>query len=91
MNKDAKIYVFDDSFSALDFKTDYNLRKALEPTFKNSTVIIVAQRISTIKNADNILMLEDGKIIGSGTHEHLMETCEEYAEIANSQMQEGVI
>lgn len=86
---DCKIYLFDDCFSALDYKTDAMLRKDLKPIFKDATVIIVAQRISTIKDADNILMIEDGAIIGSGTHDQLMETCEEYKEIAESQSAMG--
>jgi ATP-binding cassette subfamily B protein len=84
--KKPKVYIFDDSFSALDFKTDSVLRKALKEKTDNSTLLIVAQRISTIKNADQILVLEDGKLVGSGTHQQLMETCETYKEIALSQL-----
>lgn len=84
--KKAKIYVFDDSFSALDMKTDVKLRKALEETVKDSTVLIVAQRISTILHADQILVLEDGKIVGKGTHEELLHNCEVYNQIARSQL-----
>lgn len=85
----TKIYLFDDCFSALDYKTDAMVRKNLRPVFENAVVIIVAQRISTVKDADNIIMMEDGEIIGSGTHEELMETCEEYREIAHSQSSMG--
>lgn len=84
--KKPEIYIFDDSFSALDFKTDRALRKALKEYTGNSTVIIVAQRISTIMNADQIIVLDDGKIAGIGTHEELMKNCETYREIAYSQL-----
>lgn len=84
--KDPKIFVFDDSFSALDMKTDAKLRKALEEVTTDSTVIIVAQRISTIIHADQILVLDDGKIVGKGTHEELLRNCEEYEQIARSQL-----
>lgn len=84
--KNPKLYIFDDSFSALDMKTDVKLRKALEPTVKSSTVLIVAQRISTILHADQILVLDDGKIVGKGTHEELMKNCEVYQQIATSQL-----
>lgn len=84
-----KVYIFDDSFSALDFKTDTVLRKALSEKTKNATVIIVAQRVSTILNADQIIVLEDGKMIGKGTHKELVETCEEYKLIAQSQLSEA--
>ena len=83
-----KIYIFDDSFSALDFKTDTALRKALAKKTKDATVIIVAQRVSTILNADQIIVLEDGKMIGKGTHKELVENCEEYKLIAQSQLSE---
>ncbi len=83
-----EIYIFDDSFSALDFKTDAKLRMALKDETKNSTVIIVAQRVSTIMNADRILVLEQGKIVGNGRHKELLETCETYREIASSQLSE---
>ncbi len=86
--KNPKIYIFDDSFSALDFKTDVALRKALEPKTKNSTVIIVAQRINTIINANQILVLDDGQIVGKGTHEELLKNCEVYLQIAKSQLSE---
>ncbi len=83
---DASIYIFDDSFSALDFKTDATLRKAIKENTKNATVIIVAQRINTIMDADNILVIDKGKIIGQGTHDQLVQTCDVYAEIARTQM-----
>ena len=84
--KHPKIFVFDDSFSALDLKTDAKLRKALSDTVQDSTVIIVAQRISTILHADQILVLDEGQIVGKGTHEELMKNCTVYQEIAKSQM-----
>jgi ATP-binding cassette subfamily B protein len=83
-----KIYIFDDSFSALDFKTDKALRKALSKKTKDATVIIVAQRVSTILNADQIIVLEDGQMIGKGTHQELVANCEEYKQIAKSQLSE---
>ena len=86
--KDPEIFIFDDSFSALDFKTDAKLREALKTKTKNKTVIIVAQRISTILNADKILVLEEGKIVGEGTHEELLENNETYRQIALSQLSE---
>ena len=84
--KRPKIYIFDDSFSALDFKTDSALRKALKTETESSTILIVAQRISTIKNAQQIVVLEKGEIVGIGTHGELMEECETYREIALSQL-----
>lgn len=84
--KDPEIYVFDDSFSALDLKTDAALREALAEKTKDKTVIIVAQRISTILNADQIIVLEEGKIVGKGTHQELMQTNETYQQIALSQL-----
>lgn len=84
--KQPKIFIFDDSFSALDMKTDAALRKALSDKVKDSTVIIVAQRISTILNADQILVLDDGEIVGKGTHEELLKNCEVYQQIARSQL-----
>jgi len=84
--KDTPIYIFDDSFSALDFKTDANLRKALKDNFKDATKIIVAQRINTIMDAEQIIVLEEGKIVGKGTHEELIKNCETYREIADSQL-----
>ena len=89
--KKPEIYIFDDSFSALDMKTDASLRKALEAYVKNSAVIIVAQRISTIMNADQILVLDEGKIVGKGTHKELMQNCETYKQIAGSQLSEEEI
>ncbi|MDR3262958.1 MAG: ABC transporter ATP-binding protein [Clostridiales bacterium] len=86
LTKDAPVLVFDDSFSALDFKTDARLRHALKLNVKDRTVIIVAQRIGTIKDADEILVLDEGKIAGKGTHKYLMENCSEYREIAFSQL-----
>ena len=86
--KDPKIFIFDDSFSALDLKTDAALRKALAENVKDSTVIIVAQRISTILHAEQILVLDDGKVVGKGTHEELLRSCEVYQEIAKSQLSE---
>lgn len=83
---DPKIYIFDDSFSALDFKTDATLRKALKKETKDSTVLIVAQRISTIMHAEQIIVLNEGKVAGIGTHEQLMKTCPVYQEIALSQL-----
>lgn len=84
--KNPKIYVFDDSFSALDLKTDAALRRALSGKVKDATVIIVAQRISTILHAEQILVLNDGRIVGKGTHEELLKNCETYQEIAKSQL-----
>ena len=84
--KDPEIFVFDDSFSALDFKTDLKLRTALEEVTKNKTVIIVAQRISTIMNANQIIVLDEGKIVGKGTHEELLKNNETYRQIALSQL-----
>ena len=81
-----EIYVFDDSFSALDFKTDKALRTALGGETENATVVIVAQRISTIIDADRIIVIEKGQVVGMGTHKELLETCDVYKEIANSQM-----
>lgn len=85
---DPEIIVFDDSFSALDFKTDSKLREELLKQTKEKTVIIVAQRISTILNADQIIVLDEGKIVGKGTHKELMQNCKEYKEIAMSQLSE---
>lgn len=86
--KNPKIYIFDDSFSALDYKTDAALRKMLFEKTGDSTVIIVAQRIATILSADKIIVLEDGQIVGEGTHFELLKTCETYREIAESQLSE---
>ena len=84
--KDPKIYLFDDSFSALDFKTDVALRRALKAETGNATVIIVAQRISTVLHANQILVLDEGRLVGKGTHAQLMTSCPEYQEIARSQL-----
>ena len=84
--KDPKIYLFDDSFSALDFKTDVALRRALKAQTDNATVIIVAQRISTVLHANQILVLDEGRLVGKGTHAQLMVSCPEYQEIARSQL-----
>ena len=84
--KKPEIYIFDDSFSALDFKTDAALRKALREKTKGSTVLIVAQRISTIMNADKIVVLDDGNVVGIGTHQELLKECDVYREIALSQL-----
>ena len=86
--KDPQVLIFDDSFSALDFKTDAALRKALRESASEKTLIIVAQRINTIMDADQILVMEDGRIVGRGTHEELLRTCELYKEIAMSQLRE---
>ena len=86
--KKAQIYVFDDSFSALDFKTDANLRQAIKEKLSGATVIMVAQRVGTIKNADKIIVLDEGKIVGQGTHEELLKNCAVYADIAKSQLSE---
>ena len=87
--KHPEVFLFDDSFSALDFKTDAELRKALKKSTADSTVLIVAQRISTILNADQIIVLDDGRIAGIGTHRELLENCEVYRQIAASQLSEA--
>ena len=86
--KECPIYVFDDSFSALDFKTDAALRQALKDKLSGATIVIVAQRVGTIKNADNIIVLDDGEIVGQGTHEQLLASCPVYLDIAKSQLSE---
>jgi ATP-binding cassette subfamily B multidrug efflux pump len=86
--KEPEIYIFDDSFSALDYKTDATLRRTLKEELTDSTVIIVAQRISTIMNAEQILVLDDGHIVGKGTHRELLKDCEVYQQIASSQLSE---
>ena len=86
--RDPEIYIFDDSFSALDYKTDSILRKELKNYTKNATTLIVAQRIGTIMNADKILVLDEGKIVGEGTHKELLKKCEIYKQIAISQLSE---
>lgn len=87
--KDPKIFLFDDSFSALDYKTDMVLRKALHEKIEDATILIVAQRISTILHANQIIVLEDGRVAGIGTHEELLENCAAYQEIARSQLSEA--
>lgn len=87
LSKNADLYIFDDSFSALDFKTDRNLRKALEKEMKDSAVLIIAQRINTIMNAKQIVVLNDGKVVGIGTHKELMKNCEIYKEIAKRELE----
>ena len=89
--KRADIYIFDDSFSALDFKTDAALRAALKEEVSNSIVLIVAQRVSTIMNADRIIVLDKGRIVGMGTHEELIQNCEVYREIVFSQLREDEV
>lgn len=84
--KKPPIYIFDDSFSAVDFKTDAALRRALKQKTASSTILIVTQRVSTIKNAEQIIVLDEGRIIGKGTHQELMRDCKEYQEIAFSQL-----
>lgn len=86
--KNPEVYIFDDSFSALDFKTDAALRKNLKKHAKDATILIVAQRISTIMNADNIIVLNEGEVVGSGTHKELLKNCDVYKEIALSQLRE---
>lgn len=86
--KDPEIYIFDDSFSALDYKTDVTLRQALARETKGSTTLIVAQRISTILHADQIVVLDEGRVVGTGTHEELLESCPVYLQIAKSQLSE---
>ena len=86
--KRPDIYVFDDSFSALDFRTDARLRAALGRELGEATVIIVAQRVGTILHADRIVVLDDGEVVGIGTHDELMRTCETYREIVLSQVTE---
>ena len=87
--KDSDLYIFDDSFSALDFKTDKALRDALKEETKEAAVLIIAQRISTILHASQIVVLDEGEIAGIGTHEYLMENCDVYRDIARSQMKGG--
>jgi ATP-binding cassette subfamily B multidrug efflux pump len=84
--KKPPIYIFDDSFSALDFKTDSALRRALKEKTGKSTVLIVTQRVATVKNADQIIVLDEGRVVGKGKHRELMESCETYQEIALSQL-----
>ena len=84
--RDPEIYIFDDTFSALDYKTDYELRKMLDKYTKDATKFIVAQRIGTIKDADQIIVLDNGRIVGIGTHKELLKDCKVYLEIAESQL-----
>jgi len=84
--RDPEIYIFDDSFSALDYKTDSMLRRELKKHTKDATNIIVAQRIGTVMQADEIIVLDEGKCVGKGTHKELLKTCEVYKEIAYSQL-----
>ena len=86
--RNPEIYIFDDTFSALDYKTDSQLRKDLRKHVKDATVLIVAQRIGTIMNADKIIVLDDGKCVGMGTHKELLKSCEVYKQIALSQLSE---
>ena len=86
-----EIYIFDDSFSALDFKTDAKLRAALKEYTADATTIIITQRVSTIMNAEQILVLDNGRIIGRGRHEELLRSCPEYLEIAESQLGEEAV
>ena len=86
MVKKPPIYILDDSFSALDFKTDAALRRAFKTYSADSAMLIVTQRVSTIKDAEQIIVLDEGRIVGKGTHKELMETCETYKEIALSQL-----
>lgn len=88
MLRKPEIYVFDDSFSALDFKTDAKLRAALKKETIDATVIIVAQRVSTVMDADRIIVLEEGEIVGMGKHKELLNTCRIYREIVASQLTE---
>lgn len=86
-----EIYIFDDSFSALDFKTDAKLRAALKKEIAESTVIIVTQRVGTVMDADRIIVLDDGQVAGMGTHKELLANCEVYREIVESQLSEEEI
>lgn len=89
--REPEIYIFDDSFSALDYKTDRTLRSALKRESKGVTTLIVAQRIGTIMDADKIIVLHEGEVVGMGRHEELLEDCSEYREIAESQLQKEEI
>jgi ATP-binding cassette subfamily B protein len=84
--KKPPIYIFDDTFSALDYRTDAALRRALKEYTRESTILVVTQRVSTVRNAEQIIVLEDGRVVGQGSHEELMESCETYQEIALSQL-----
>ena len=87
--KQPDVFIFDDSFSALDYKTDVTLRKALKEHTQDSVVLIVAQRISTILHAEQIVVLDEGKVAGIGTHKELLKNCEVYRQIASSQLSEA--
>ena len=87
--KRPPIFIFDDSFSALDFKTDSALRRALKQKTGDATVFIVTQRVATVKNADQIIVLDEGRVAGIGSHRELMESCDTYQEIAHSQLSRG--
>ena len=91
MARKAEIYIFDDSFSALDFKTDARLRAALKREMKDATVILVAQRVGTVMDADRIIVLDEGQIVGMGTHRELLDSCSVYREIVASQLSEEEI
>src|SRR5690606_14715236 len=84
--KKSPVYIFDDSFSALDLKTDASLRRALKQFTTNATVLVVAQRVSTIKDAQQIIVLDKGRIVGKGTHHELLDNCPTYRDIAESQL-----
>ena len=86
---DPEILVLDDASSALDYRTDANLRRALRENYRNTTTVLVTQRISSLQHAELILVLHDGCVIGAGDHAHLMESCEEYRSIAETQMGDG--
>jgi len=86
---DPEILILDDSSSALDYKTDANLRRALRENYRNTTTVLIAQRVSSLRHADLILVLDNGEVIGAGKHDHLMETCDEYRIIAETQMGDG--
>ncbi|EIA23978.1 Putative ABC transporter, ATP-binding/permease protein, partial [Candidatus Arthromitus sp. SFB-1] len=86
--KDSKIYMFDDSFSALDFKTDSKLRAALKENIKNAIVLIIGQRVTSVMHSDKIIVMDNGRIVGIGTHRELLNNCEVYREIAKSQLSE---
>jgi ATP-binding cassette subfamily B protein len=88
LTKESDVYVFDDSFSALDFKTDANLRGALKKSMTEGIMVIVAQRVSTVMDADIILVLDEGKVVGQGTHEELLADNATYQEIVHSQLRE---
>jgi ATP-binding cassette subfamily B protein len=89
--RQPEVYIFDDSFSALDFKTDARLRQELSREVKEATVIIIAQRVSTVMNADRIIVLDKGNVVGQGTHTELLESCDVYGEIVASQLSEEEI